>query len=67
MAFLRRNHFAIAGTLFVIAGVLYVAGLGLAAESVFFLGAAVEVAAWVSLSRHLTKPKQSKTEELPRA
>jgi len=62
MAYLRRNHLAIAGTLFAIAAVLYFSGLVLAAESVFFLGAAVEIAAWVSLSRHLTKPSAPKAE-----
>ena len=65
MAYLRKNHLAIAGTLFVIAAVLYVVGLGLAAQGVFFLGAAVELVAWVSLSRHLTKPAAPKAEALP--
>ena len=62
MTYLRKNHLAIAGTLFVIAALLYFAGLAFAAQSVFFLGAAVEVSAWVSLSRHLTKPAAPKEE-----
>jgi hypothetical protein len=62
MTYLRKNHLAIAGLLFVIAALLYFSGLALAAQSVFFLGAAVEIAAWVSLSRHLTKPSAPKAE-----
>jgi hypothetical protein len=65
MAYLRKNHLAIAGTLFVIAILLYIAGLGFAAEGVFFLGAAVEFAAWVSLSRHVTKPASPKMDDSP--
>ena len=48
MAYLRKNHLAIAGTLFVIAALLFFSGLAPCSAECFFLGAAVEVAAWVS-------------------
>jgi hypothetical protein len=49
VAFVRRNHLAIAAVLFVIAVLLYVVGLRLEAGAVLVLAVTVESLAWIAL------------------
>jgi len=49
MAFLRRNHLAIAGLLCVVAILLYAVGYHFEARAVLFLAVCAEVAAWIAL------------------
>jgi hypothetical protein len=49
MAFVRRNHLAIAAVFFVIAVLLYGVGLRLEAGAVIVLAITVETLAWIAL------------------
>lgn len=46
---LRKNHLLIAGLLFAIATILYIAGSQIGAVVVLALGTMVELVAWVTL------------------